>query len=345
MARRPPKYRQEQRFRQEVKRGLDDVKSARKVLRDAEKAALSGRPKRFKPFAKLTNADYRRLLSVEKKFGLADRVMATDLTPSKKRTIRKHWRELEYLFENSTFVPYPVGIAPKSKKRVQRDVRRFFPNPPGEEQYHAPGVVAPKRKQRVTRKGVFKPTGQRQIGAKRGTQSFGGESERVVVEPNIGTLKYDRETDTWAIEVRRKTREGLYVKELNYIAGPEVLEAKQERLRRRFEGMPKPKRNQRLRFFMNGNPPNASSKTFRNMEELFRFAAHYRKDDQARASFLQEITIAVVQQGAVQYRAVGKRGHKKKIKDRWHVVSGFRGSNYHEVDPDDFMIEMEDDDE
>lgn len=341
MARRPPKYKQEARFRQEVKQGLDDLKQARRTLREAEKLALSGKPQRFKAFAKVTNADYRKMLRLEKKFGLYD-PLATELTPARKRQIRKHWGELEYLFENSTFAPFPVGIAKKSKSRVARDLRRNYPNPPGEEQYFAPGVIAPIRKQRVTKRGIFKPISERQIGAVRGTQSFGGESECVVTTPNVGTLKYDRESDSWVVEVRRKTKSGLYAKEIQYIAGPEVLEMKREKIIRRFEKMPKPKRNQRLRFLIGSNE---SRITFRNMDQLFRYAARYRKDDQARATFLNELVIEVVQKGTARtkYRGRGKR--RQKVRDYYHPVTGFRGSNYHEVDPSDFMDEWEDADE
>jgi hypothetical protein len=324
MARRPPKYKQEARFRQEVKQGLDKLKDARRILREAERQTLRNKPPRF---GKIPNADYRRMLQLEKKFGVYEPT-DTDLTPARKRAIRQRWNELEYLFENSTFTPFPVGMPKPTKRKVARELRRAFPNEVTEEQFQ------PIRKQRVTKRGLFKPTGARQIGSIRQTQKTGDRTESVVVEPNVGTLKYDRETGTWAIEVRRKTKQGLYVKEINYIAGPEIEDAKFERLVRRFEKMPKPKRNQRLRFFMPGNPPNASGKVFRTMQELRNFLQHYRKDAQARASFMNEITIAVVQKGG---------GTKS---DPWReVVSGFRGSNYHEIDPDDFMEEMEDDDE
>jgi hypothetical protein len=329
MARRPPKYSREARFRQEVKQALDDLKDARRKLREAERAALRNAPIR----PSITNTEYRQMLRLLKKFGTYE-PLATDLTPSRKRSLRNRWHELEGLFETSVFAPN-LGIAPKSKKRVVRDLRKNYPN-----------TDKKRRAQRVTKKGIFKPVGQRQIGSVREKQTFEGRSESVVASPNIGTLRYNRELDVWEVEVRRKTRDGLYIKERTPIAGPEVLDAKREKLRRHLSKLPPLGRNQRYRFFMNGNPPNASSQVFRTMDELFRYAAHYRKDDQARAAFLNEITIGIVQKGRIVTRMVGRPGTRRRqsVKDNYTtVVSGFRGSNYHDVDPDDFAYDMEDD--
>ncbi len=276
-----------------------------------------------KAFGKIPDADYRRMLRLEKRLGIYEPT-GKQLTASRKRSIRRHWQELEHLTKDAVFAEYPSGASPKRKKEIAREVRKAYPKV-SEDIFGQPTTRAKGGK--ATKRGVFIPKSERQISAP------------------VGRLKFDRDTGVWAVQVRKKNKEGLFVSEMRYIAGSDVLDKKQAKLQKRFEKVGKLKRNQRLRFIIGKNE---SRRTFRNMGELFKYAARYRRDDQARATFLNELIIEVVEKGEPRFKHVGKGKRARTVKDPWTKRSrAFRASNYHEVDPDIIadMTDYEDEDE
>jgi hypothetical protein len=323
LARRRTLYSRQRALEQELKKGLADLKSTRSTLKEAEERAMEGFYLKPKAFAKISDADYRRMARLEKRLGIYEPTGKV-LTPSRKRAIRAHWVELENLSKDAVFAEYPAGASPKRKKEIARDLRRAYPKVT-EDVYGQPTTRAKGGK--ATKRGIFLPKSERQISAP------------------VGRLQFDRDTGVWAVQVRKKNKEGLYVAEMRYIAGSDVLDKKRDKLQRRFEKTGKLRRNQRLRFIIGKNE---SRRTFRNMQELFKYAARYRRDDQARATFLNELIIEVVEKGEPRFKHVGKGKRARTVKDPWTKrSSAFRASNYHEVDPDIIadMTDYEDDEE
>jgi hypothetical protein len=315
------------RLEQELKQGLDELAAARRILEKAEEEAMEGFFLKPRTFQRITDKDYRTMMRLTKRFGLYEPT-ATTLTPARKRAIRQHFAQLEDLTKNAVFAEYPQGASKKTRNTINRELRKAYPRAPAARAYFSGEEVAPRGRQLTTKRGIWLPKSERQLSAP------------------VGTLKYDRDTKTWAVQVSRKTKSGLMAQELRYIAGSDVLERKQALMQRRFDRMQPMKRNQRLRFIIGKNE---SRRTFRNMDELFRYASRYRRDDQARATFLNELIIEVVEKGrpVTKRRGTGKRA--RSVKDPWSVhVRGFRASNMHELGPDvirDLVEEMEDEDE
>jgi hypothetical protein len=323
LARSKSQYSRQRRLEQELKQGLDDLRQTREILRDAEQRAMEGHYFRGRPFARITDADYKRMLKLEQTLGVYE-PKSRDLSVSRKRAIRQHWIQLEHLMKDAVFAQYPSGASAKTKRQIKANLRKSYPKAPAASAYFSGQAVAPKGKQMATKKGIWLPKSPRQITAP------------------IGTLMYDKDTGLYAVKVRKKTKSGLYAQELRYIAGSEVLELKQKKLQKRFEKIGPLKRNQRLRFLIGKNE---SRRTFRNMDELFRYAARYRRDDQARATFLNELIIEVVSKGPNVYKHRGQGKRRRLVKDPWTVRErAFRASNYHELSPDivdDMMADLE----
>jgi hypothetical protein len=298
---------------QDLKQGLKDLKSTREILRDAEQRALEGVSYKPKAFGKIPKADYRRMERLTKKFGLYDPKF-DKLTPARQKTIRQKFMQLEHLVKNAVFAEYPPGASPKLKAKIKSDVRKAYPTSPAEQAYYSGEAVARKSKQSTSKRGIWLP-----------------KSERQMTAP-VGQLKYDKKVGVYGVQVSKKTKSGIVATEFRYIAGSDVLEKKQGQLNDRFEKIGGLKKNQRLRFIIGRNE---SRRTFRNMGELFKYAARYRRDDQARATFLNELIIEVVEKGPAEYAWKGTGKRRRKSKNVWtNRVSCYRADNNRSVHPD-----------
>lgn len=295
---------------QDLKQGLVDLKNTRETLREAEERALEGYYPKWSAFRKIPAADYQRMMKLEKKFGLYNPT-TSKLTTSRKRAIREHWQQLESLMKNAVFAEYPRSASPKTKETIKKQLRRSYPNA-----------------RKPTKKGLWLPKSERQITAP------------------IGQLKYDKDTGLYGIEVQKKTKKGYYAREFRYIADSNVLEIKQGKLQKHLDRKVKLGKNQRLRFIIGRNE---SRRVFRNMKELFDYASLYRRDDQARATFLNELLIEVVSKGPSRKRYMGRKNNRQLVSDPWTIRhSVFRADNYRETNADiisDMIEEMGEDDE
>lgn len=251
-----------------------------------------------------------------------------ELTASRKRSIRRHFLELDELARNAVFAEYPRGSSAQARKEIRRNLSVAYPGET-EEVFGQP--TARKRAGKATKKGVFVP-----------------RSEKQIVAP-IGKMQFDRETGLYVVKVRKKTKSGMYAQETRYIAKSDILEKRVDRLQKKFDRMGKLKKNQRLRFLIGRNE---SRRTFRTMRELVNYAKRYRRDPQARATFLDQLTIEIVQKGTPRTRTIGRgtrRDPRRTVRDPWTVRDkAFRADNFHEVDPDliaDMLEEMGDDEE
>lgn len=325
MARRRSSLSRKKLLEQALKKGLDDLKSTRATLKEAERLATEGVSYRGAALKKIPAVDYRRMLSLEKKFGLYDPT-GSELTPSRKRSIRQHFIQLEHLVKESVFAEFPQGSSAKKKREIIGDLRKAYPTAPASSSYFSGAKVRPRRRQLASKKGIWLPKAARQISAP------------------IGQLKYDKDAGVYAVQVTKKTKSGLLASEMRYIAGSDILEKKQDRLQRRFDRLRPLRKNQRLRFIIGRNE---SRRTFRTMRELFKYAENYRSDAQARATFLNELLIEVVEKGTPRKKWVGRRNNRKLVSDPWSKRSDvFRASNLRSVDPDivaEMIEEMGDD--
>jgi len=328
MASRRNRYSRVRALEQELREGLRDLSAARKTL-EQWNDALQRVPETVEDFtppeldrikrirvklAKIPNSDYRKMQSLLSRFGVYE-PKTRKITPAKKATIRKRWEAFEDLQKSAAFAEYPPGTSAKTKARIKRDARKAYPAQfTTAREFPETELLG---KAITSKKGVWLPRAQRQIN-----------------EP-VGRLVYDRDMDAWALVVRKPTKSGLTAVERRYIAQSDVLDKKQKQIERRFNRMRPLKRNERLRFIIGKNE---SRRTFRNMSELFRYAQRYRKDDRARATFLNELVIEYVAKGPAEYVWRGKGKKQHKAKNVWTKrVEGFRASNYHSVNPAELM--------
>lgn len=296
MARRPvARLSRKKLLEQELKRGLDDLKSTRETIKIAQKS-LEGFYYKAPPLKRIPDKDYKRMMRLEKTFGLYA-PKSTKLTPARKRQIRQHWTQLEHLAKNAVFAEYPKDMSPKTRKTVARDVKRNYPKAP-----------------KPSARGIWLP-----------------KSERQIISP-VGTLRFQKETGLYGVQVTKKTKKGYYAQEFRYIADASILEVKQASLQKFMDRKRQLRKNERLRFIIGGN---YSRQIFRNMKDLFAYAANYRRDDQARATFLDQLTIEVVSKGKPRAKWVGTKNNRFMVKDPWTKhIDAFKASSHRQVHPD-----------
>lgn len=298
---------------QELKKGLEALKSTRSTLNSAARDALTGKWRKPPP---IPTQDYKRMMALEKKFGVYNPKWdkpgkSKTLTPYRKRAIRAHWQKFEGLMQDAVYAEFPPNATPKTKAEIKRSLKTSYPKAP-----------------KPTKRGLWLP-----------------KSERQITTP-IGQIKYDKGTGLYGVQVSKKTKKGFIAREFRYLADSNVLDIKQKQIQRHLDRKIKLGKNQRLRFIIGQNE---SRRIFRNVGELFKYAARYRRDDQARATFLNELLIEVVSKGTPRKKYVGRRGNRKQVSDPWtkrHEV--FRADNLRDTDPDvisDMINETGEDDE
>ncbi len=202
-------------------------------------------------------AEKRRLL---KAYGMYSPVGAlAELTPSQRARVNAQYRQLESLIQGSSFAYYPTK-AKATRRQIKSQARKS-------------GAKA-------TLKGIFVPR----------------ESKELRVQ--TGKLHYDERTGLWEVLVKRRYTDRRGRKHTVYerrpVAGAPALEAKRQAIRERFERMGAPGKGQRLRFIIQGR--NVSKRTFGSLADVLEYAEkRYRKTDRARATFLDTLTIQVIE--------------------------------------------------
>jgi hypothetical protein len=192
------------------------------------------------------------------------------LTRGRKARIRQAYAQAEALAQGAVFAQYPTKSKPK-RKAIQKQAKSV-------------GAL-------VTKKGIFLP-----------------RAERELRQP-AGKLRYDKRLDIWVVDVKKTIKHkggATTYTEHRPLAGFDALEKMRDRINSVFSTKKFNPKTQRLRFVIQGR--NTSRQSFRDMQSLFDYARRYRKDDRSRATFIDSLTIVVVE----------RRG------DRWsNVVTEF----------------------
>lgn len=241
-----------------------------------------------------TTAEYRRRLAITKQYGIYA-PSSVALTPYRRAAINRRYRKLEELLSGSAFAEYPKASAARkagfkgSAKTARKQIRKGAKSVGGT----------------VTRKGVFAPRGH-----ERATKA------------TKGRLHYDKTTGLWEMVIRRdvtftdkKTRKKEHRVKFSVrpLAGSTALIAKEEQVRQRWEGLGPLRKNERLRFVIEGR--NISKSIFRSMDTLLDYARKYRKTPQQQTEFLNSLEIQVVERYNVK---------KKRAKYDAEPVKRFR---------------------
>lgn len=288
------------RLDQQLKEGLESLKSTRGTIREATKSVFN---KRFKAFGKIPAADYRKMMQLEKSFDLY-KPKSTKLTPYRKRAIVKHWQDFERTRRNATFGTFP-SASKKQQKRIVADLKKAYPK-------------SKFKYARVGKHGIWVPKEDKDISA------------------TVGELHYDKDIGAYAINLRQPTRKGRIQKAKKYIASSEVLEKKQNKIEKHLEKLKaKLGKNQKLRIIIGQN---TSRSVFTTAEQMFKYADRYYNSPSSKAAFLNEMVIAIVTKGP-PVKVYRGRGRKRKLyDDKWtNFEDAFRVSNLHEVNVDDWM--------
>jgi hypothetical protein len=264
-------------------RDLAIERSRRAKRTKAEQRAIEQESKR------LRQREYREKLKLLKEYGTYA-PLSGELTPYRKTTINRRFRELEHLWTEAAFAPYPTKSA-TTRKEIKKQARSV--------------------KAKITKKGIFLP-----------------RAEKELRQPK-GTLHFDKKTGLWEVHVHKlvkfKThRPGLpdqrVFHEVRPLGGHLALLAKEKQIVERFKKLPTLKPNERLRFRIDG--VNASRSTFTSIQQLLRYARDgYRKTERGKAAFMNSLTIEIV-------RKVSPK--KRWVRGNVRTVDGFKAryANY-----------------
>lgn len=245
------------------------LQSAREAINQAVRAERQGGFFVGKRPPKIPDSAYRDLMKLERELGLY-LPKGSKLTPSRKRAIIRHYEELDNFAKTATFTQYPKGSRQKTRREIARQAR-------------AKGHT-------VTKRGIFVKRDSGQI-----AKLWDGRIEK------------DRATDSWIFKVTTTTKKKRRVTEKRFISADNALNLYLDQLRHLFvQEKTKLTKRQRLRFLI-GQSGNASRRVFQNMDQLINYAMHYRDTAEGQASFIDELTIVVVEPRkprAKQYRIV-----------------------------------------
>lgn len=149
------------RLEQELKQGLDALKSAQKEIKDAA---------RFGRLPKIPATEYRAMLKMERQFETYN-PKSTKLTPARKRAILKHAEETKELQQRAVYARYS---SPNAKKKVPKEFKKSY------EGYKSArvgkrGVWMPKEA-----RGKVRPIGEMELD--RDTDTYAIKTKRVTKE-------------------------------------------------------------------------------------------------------------------------------------------------------------------
>jgi hypothetical protein len=246
--------------------GSRSLKQARKETAKLERQrkrraemSVSGRKRLDKQLRKSRKKELEAQLSALKDYGLY-KPEGRRFTARRKKEITRKYNQLEELLKGGAFAKYPTKSR-KKIKQIQKQARRI-------------GA-------KVTRTGIIAGRDPREM------------------QTHKGVLHFDKRFKLWRMRVKKEviTKEGKRLKftEDRFIAGSEALFAVQKDIERAFERMPALKKNQRIRFLIDGPQGNKSNNVFSNLDQLFKYLEGYRKTPEAVAAFATSLTMYIVE--------------------------------------------------